>query len=326
MDFARNLCHNPRHHQLAAGPCPAHNIVLDADCCFVAAHTSRSARRCALEKLKGILSMSSMEKSGFLSEQISQWIEKHRGENRQWFKLCANINEFSHSTMFNMTIHNKHLPEIIVASLYARAMSNFQGIILMAERGMINEAKALLRCLLECMFAIVAIDKDKKIVNQFVLDDLLQRMDYLKAYKRNRGKGIPHHEGAPSMEEIDNLLKDIKNQIERNHVKKFTRRDLAEKAGMVTTYDSAYKLLSGTIHVNARDLEQYLDINEAGEIKRILWGPDVQEIDFILFTAAESMMSVLVAISRIFSITYAESWKSILDTYNDLDRAFNEEL
>ncbi|MDL1961256.1 MAG: hypothetical protein LWX01_06090, partial [Deltaproteobacteria bacterium] len=25
MDFARDLCHNPRHHQLAAGPCPAHN-------------------------------------------------------------------------------------------------------------------------------------------------------------------------------------------------------------------------------------------------------------------------------------------------------------
>jgi hypothetical protein len=25
MDFARDLCHNPGHHQLAAGPCPAHN-------------------------------------------------------------------------------------------------------------------------------------------------------------------------------------------------------------------------------------------------------------------------------------------------------------
>jgi hypothetical protein len=31
MDFARDLCHNPGHHQLAAGPCPAHNLRLDAD-------------------------------------------------------------------------------------------------------------------------------------------------------------------------------------------------------------------------------------------------------------------------------------------------------
>jgi hypothetical protein len=225
-----------------------------------------------------------------------------------------------------MTIHNEYLPEIIVASLYVRAMSNFQGIILMAERGMINEAKSLLRCLLECMFAIVAIDKDKNIVNQFVLDDLLQRKDYLKAYKRNKGEGIPHHENAPSIEEIDNLLKDIESQIEKNNVKKFTKRDLAEKAGLVTTYDSAYKLLSGTIHVNARDLKQYLEINEVGEIKRILWGPDVQEIDFILFTSAESMLFVLTAISHVFSLSYAESWKSILENYNNLDKEFNEQL
>ena len=162
--------------------------------------------------------------------------------------------------MLTMTIHNKDLTELIVASLYVRAMSNFQGTILMAERGMINEAKSLLRCLLECMFAVVAIDKDKNVVNQFVLDDLLQRKDYLKAFTRTKGEGMPHHEGTPSMEEIDNLLQNIENQIEKNNVKKFTKRDLAEKAELLTTYDTAYKLLSGTIHVNVRDLEQYLEI------------------------------------------------------------------
>ncbi|MDL1959744.1 MAG: hypothetical protein LWW99_10385, partial [Deltaproteobacteria bacterium] len=31
MDFARDLCHNPAHHHLAAGPCPAHNKGLDKD-------------------------------------------------------------------------------------------------------------------------------------------------------------------------------------------------------------------------------------------------------------------------------------------------------
>lgn len=105
--------------------------------------------------------MSSIEKEGYLSKQITQWIEKHRKENSEWFELCEEINRFSHSTMFTMTIHNKYLPELIVASLYIRAMSNLQGIILLAERGMINEAKSLLRCLLECEFAVVAIDKDK---------------------------------------------------------------------------------------------------------------------------------------------------------------------
>jgi len=226
--------------------------------------------------------------------------------------------------MFSIKIHNRNLPEVIVSSLYVRAMSNFQGTILMAERGMINEAKSLLRCLHECMFAVVAIDKDKKIVDQFVLDDLLQRKDYLKAFKRNKGEGMPRFEGAPSIEDIDNLLQNVENQIKKSNVKKLTKRDLAEKAGMLTTYDTAYKLLSGSIHVNARDLEQYLEINEDGEIKRILWGPDVKEIDFILFSAAETMLFILTAISHVFSLSFTDAWKLILDTYNKLGIQFNE--
>jgi len=267
--------------------------------------------------------MNSIEKSGFLSGQISQWIKKHRHENKLWFELCENLNQFSHSIMFDMVIHNEYPPEIIVSSLYVRAMSNFQGIIIMAERGMINEAKALLRCLLECMFTIVAIDKDKNVVYQLVLNDLFQRRDYLKAYKRNRGKGILKSGKVPSMKEIDKLLKKINNEIKRSSVKKITIRNLAEKAGLITTYDSAYKLLSGTIHVNARDLEQYLEINESGEIKKILWGPDVKEIDFILFTAAESMIFILNSISRLFSLKFAESWKSILNNYDSLGKVFS---
>jgi len=101
-------------------------------------------------------------------------------------------------------------------------------------------------------------------------------------------------------------------------------KETPEKAGLVTTYDATYKLLSGTIHVNARDLEQYLELDDAGEIKKILWGPDVQEIDFILFTAAETMMFVLVAISRVFTLTYEEPWQLILDTYNNLGHEFNK--
>jgi len=270
--------------------------------------------------------VSSIEREGFLANQISQWIVKHRSENSEWFCLCEEINRFSHSTMLTMTIHNKYLPELIGASLYIRAMSNYQGIILMVERGMINEAKALLRCLLECTFAVVAIDKDKTIVNQFILEDKIQRRDYLKAYKRNKEMGIPHAEGAPSMDEIETLLKDIESQITEGNIKKLSKRDLAKKADLITIYDSAYKILSSTIHVNARDLEQYLELSESGEVKRLLWGPDVKKIDFILFTAAETMLFVLTAISHIFSLSYDDTWKCILNKYNSLGKIFIKQI
>lgn len=266
--------------------------------------------------------MISIEKTGFLSEEIAEWIKKHRKENIDWFKLCEDINEFAHTTMFSITIHNKDPKELIVSSLYVRSMSNFQGSIIMAERGMINEAKVLLRCLLECMFAIVAIEKDSETINQFILEDLLQRKDYLKAYKRNKREGTLQADNAPSLEEIDDLLQDIEKKIEMKRVRKWQKRELARKGGLVIMYDTTYKLLSGSIHVNARDLEQYLEINEAGEVKRILWGPDIKEIDSLLFTAAESMLFVLTAISHLFDLSFKETWQAILKTYGSLGKQF----
>lgn len=269
--------------------------------------------------------VNSLEISGYLSEEISLWIKKHREKNSEWFMLCENINELSHSTMFTFSVHNEYLPELIVATIYVRAMSNFQGTIIMAERGMINEAKSLLRCLLECMFAIVAIDKDKDISNQFVFNDLLQRKNLLKAYKRNKGKGIPQHENAPSWKEIDINLQDIEKQIRENKVKRLDNRDFAKKAGLEAIYDSEYKLLSGTIHVNARDIEQYLKIDDNGKIKEILWGPDVQEIDFVLLTAAENMLRILTAASSLFELPHNKSLQTILEQHDMLSKKFNKQ-
>jgi hypothetical protein len=68
----------------------------------------------------------------------------------------------------------------------------------MAERGMINEAKILLRCLVECGFAVVAIEKDKTIVDRLILDDQIQQLKKIKALKRNIENGVPLPKDAPS--------------------------------------------------------------------------------------------------------------------------------
>ncbi len=267
--------------------------------------------------------MSSINDSGYLSVEIDEWIEKHRKKALPWFELCESINKFSHSIMFSIEVHNKYLPELIAASLYVRSMSCFQGVIIMAERGMINEAKSLLRCLLECMFTIVAIHKDENVAMQLVLGDLLQRKDYLKAYKRTK-EGQITHESKPSLEDIERLMQDIENSIQKEKVIKLTKRDLAEKAGLATIYDTAYKLLSSTIHANVRDLEQYLDLNKSNEVKKILWGPDVSEIDFVLFIAADSMLHILEVISKIFVLSFDELWKEILNNFNKLKKKFED--
>lgn len=269
--------------------------------------------------------MRSIEEAGFLSEQIKEWIEKYRKEYLSWFDLCEEINKFSYHTSFTIKVHNKYLPELIGATLNVRAMSCFQGVIIMAERGMMNEAKSLLRCLLEFMFAIVAIEKDRTTATQITLEDLHQRKDYLKAYKRYKKDEITH-ESNPSLGDIERLMQEIEDDIQKENIKKLTKRELAEKAGLVTFYDTAYKYLSSSIHVNVRDLEQYLSVNESKDIKEILWEPNVDEIELVLSTAAESMLYVLGAISKIFELSYGKSWEELSNNFNKLKNEFEASI
>lgn len=270
--------------------------------------------------------MNTIKTDGYLSNQITYLIKKNWNKNTKWFNLCKEINRFLNTAMYKMIVHNKCKLEIMVALLYIRYMSNFQGVIIMAERGMVNEAKTLLRCLLECEFAVVAIDKDKTIVDRLILDDRIQQLGKLKAIKRNIENGVPLPKDTFSIDEIKTFIKDVKSEIKKSNIKKFTTRDLAEIAGLITTYDSAYKDLSGTIHVNVRDLEQYLELNEKGEIKQLLSEQDVKEIGMILLGASEIILKILESISKIFSLSYDKTWDRILKEFNKLSSIYRERI
>ena len=270
--------------------------------------------------------MNTIESDGFLSNQITYLIKKNWNQNSKWFNLCKEINIFSHTTMFNMIVHNKCKLELMVALLYIRSMSNFQGVIIMAERGMVNEAKTLLRCLLECEFAVVAIDKDKTIVDRLILDDRIQQLGKLNAIKRNIENGVPLPKDTFSIDEINIFIKDVNSEIKKNNIKKFTTRELAEIAGLITTYDSAYKDLSSTIHVNVRDLEQYLELNKKREIKQLLSEPDVKEIGKILLTALTIILTILESISNRFSLSCDKTWYRILEEFNRLSSIYQKKI
>lgn len=270
--------------------------------------------------------MNTIETDGYLSNQITYWIKKNWNQNSKWFNLCKEINRFSHTTMFKIKAHNNCKLELMVALLYIRSMSNFQGVIIMAERGMVNEAKTLLRCLMECEFAVVAIDKDRIIVDRLIFDDQIQQLKKLKSVKRNIENGVPVPKDTLSIDEIKTLIRDVESEIKKSNIKKLTTRDLAEIAGLIKTYDSAYKVLSSTIHVNVCDLEQYLKLNEKGEIKQLLSRPDVKEIGMILLTASEIILTILQLISNIFSLSYDKAWDIILEEFNKLSSIYRERI
>ncbi len=258
--------------------------------------------------------MNKMENAGFLSKDVEKYKENHRKKNKRIFQLCETLNRFSHSIMWKIKVTNEYLPGILSACAYVRVMSNFQSIIILAEYGLINEAKIILRSLVEGMFLMVAITKEKEYSRKIVEQDILEREKTCKAIRRNIIAGI-HKLEEPTLDEIEKQIEDLKIEIKEKCIKKINKRDLSIAAGLESYYDTIYHLLSGTVHINPRDLEQYLDLTEERKIREIKWGPEIEEIEDILFSTVEIMVSVLESISNMFEIKLEEEWPSIYAEY-----------
>ena len=255
-----------------------------------------------------------MEKSGFLSKDISKYKAVHRKNNEQIFKICEDLNKYAHDTMWKIKVSNEYLPEILSACAFVRTLSNFQSVVILSEYGLSNEAKIILRSLVEAMFLMVAIEKDREYSVKIIEQDILERERTYKAIKRNIVAGI-HKLEKPTLDEVEDKIRIIQQEISDKGIKNINKREMSIAADLESFYDTIYHLLSGSVHINPRDLEQYLGLTEERKIKDIKWGPDEKDIEDILFAAVEVMIFVLKSISNMFEITLDGNWETIHKEY-----------
>ena len=89
----------------------------------------------------------SFERDGFLSEQIRHRFSNGEPECQQWFSLARRFNSTVHATIStprDINIEKAWDAKALVHLLYFRAVSNFQGAVLLADRGLIVESRGLL--------------------------------------------------------------------------------------------------------------------------------------------------------------------------------------
>ncbi len=117
--------------------------------------------------------MSEISYDGFLSSVMPDWIEKVQSQNKDWWEFFIEINRFGERLANDIpakTIFGSSASKPLMALLLlVRTLSNFQGALLMSERGMIVEARILTRSILENAFYLSAIQKEgEKFVDRMI--------------------------------------------------------------------------------------------------------------------------------------------------------------
>lgn len=241
--------------------------------------------------------IANIETQGFLSEEISKWVQGFRSKHEKFFSLVSDTNALCQKTMFELDAHSRHGQEVLVASLYIRALGTFQAAILLAEKGMIPQANMLARSLLEVIFTLSAICKNKELVNIYVNEDKKLRLRFLNKLRKFHGGEFPEDVNP---EEIKQLEEELHTDIQKDGIKVRRTDEWAEDAGLTSWYLTVYPILSETVHAKARNLERHFIIDNDGEIIGFNWGPDDTGIEDVLMLLVEGILIALKNTSDFF--------------------------
>jgi len=254
--------------------------------------------------------MSSIDEDGFLSEDISNWIKKYRNEYKDIFNLALDVNRFAQSLMFKINAHNDNAQELLLALFYIRALSTYQSIIILSERGLIPESKVLCRNLIENMFSFVACAKHKEIARMYILNDAKESLKSLNKLKSSE-KLMSFWASRINISEREDELISL---INKRDIKHLSTEELSKKAELHDHYLTVYHVLSQTVHVKIRDIEHHLDFPNT----KFIWGPNTEGIDFVLLTTIGEFIIIVKTLIDYFSIDETETLSNFENKYVQL--------
>lgn len=242
--------------------------------------------------------MKDFHKHGFFADSARDFrdtiIAKHPA---LWSESIA-LNTSLQQLQYRLSIHRESQLELIAAALFARSLSTFQGFLILAERGMIQQAKMLIRCMLETVFPLVALSADVTFLDRIIGSEELERLkgiNKLIRYWERSG------DQSGQLDKARVLAAQVKAEVDRTGARKMSIFDSAKKAGLEDWYDTVYSLLSNTVHSSLRSLDDHVEVDDDGRVEAIINEPSLANLDKYYIAAVEGMLHAVRAIGQIFS-------------------------
>jgi hypothetical protein len=196
------------------------------------------------------------ETQGYLAPAVEKLAAIVRKQLPDWFdfadELSSTLQRMIFRTSTAAAVDQKSFePKPVAHAVLLRGVGNFQGAILMAERGMVIQARTLARSVLEDAFCMAALhDKPEVFLEHLRNDHNLARKSQAKAILK-----------LVDPEKYDAAaLKHVISEIPR--LKNLGVDGLAELGALASQY-VAYKVLSNDgAHPSAKSLERHMSFSE----------------------------------------------------------------
>jgi hypothetical protein len=260
--------------------------------------------------------------AGFLTSDDSAQIAQIRQRHASWFAFIDKVNRFAMSLL--LVERPRVREELFAATMFARAVTLFQGAVLMAERGMATEARTLVRGCAESAIALWGTRLDQTFIARLAEDDDKYRIATANDLLTNLPPDDPHI-SAEQRASLWGVIDEVSNRYTRPHPLRINWAVAAIKARLVPLYLTVYRRTSSdAAHVSLRALERHVAFDAQEEITGFCFQPDIEGVPNTLTAAIGSLLHATEA--KLYGLSNAaanEKVRSLTREWGALNSALN---
>lgn len=258
---------------------------------------------------------------GYLSTNLAVSIANLRRDFAPWFDVAERFNALAMRTLPNVKAATNNNQQVVAATLYGRALTSYQAALLLAERGLIADARTVVRAAAETVIVLSAVAKDAGVCDLLIDRHVWHYVKMLRAWLKDpqaMAQMTPVETAA-----LKKVLADIEEQFPKA---KTLMRDpvavavLAEKAGVMALYNTVFRSTSGdAAHTTLDTLNRHIRADANGDITGMQFGPSGDDLAVTLSDAISVLSFALHAVADLFQVpkliddlaTCVSEWKAL---------------
>jgi hypothetical protein len=264
---------------------------------------------------------------GFLSDQALELSKTIKKEHRQLFFYLDDVNKQAHRYRGFFKIKRRDLKKLFAAALFHRALTAYQALILMTQKGFGSEARATCRNILEAKFKLAFLFVEPEAPVLLIAAGEKKRADRLRNMKDGQlpvPEELKNQDWDAIIAKAEEHLKDEKG-IKRKLPK---MSDIAKRCGLQRDYFGYYSYFSEATHAGHIELQEYLKFNARGTaVETLLYGPaDGDWVELVALEGAGFLIDCMEISARVLEIRdkreFGLLFNPILNKHNEMTQRF----
>lgn len=257
----------------------------------------------------------SLDNEGFLSSESEPYRERIRANNLDYFEFVEELNRFCQQEKYRLSIHNRDGQEVFAGCLLIKLLNDVQAVVILFEKGLALQGRSIIRVALESLIVLGKNCDSAKFFQEFIKIGEAERLKLVRSIKHHPTKVFD--DIKPELTE--ELIKQIQERIGEKGNKKNIEQ-WSKDVKLHHLYAGAYRLYSQEVHSIPRALNEYLMLNQEGEVIGFEWGPkEDEDLRAELLEIGRYLIYGMSFINELFNINIGEKLQSFDNRYKGLD-------